>query len=52
MAMLAALLILAPGRYLAHEHFSGDRTSRMPTQIATHHAPGWKLPIGVPVSGR
>lgn len=52
MAMLAALLILAPGNYLAHEHFSGDRASRMPTQITTHHAPGWELPIGVTGTGR
>jgi hypothetical protein len=52
MAMLAALLILAPGNYLAHEHFSGDHTARMPTQITTHHAPGWELSIGVTGTGR
>ncbi len=52
MAMLAALLVLDPGDYLSHQHFSADHASRMPAQITRHHAPGWELPIGVTGTGR
>ena len=52
MAMLAALLILGPGNYFVHQHFSSDRASRMPAQITTRHAPGWETPIGVVGTGR
>ncbi len=52
MAMLAALLILEPGNYLAHQHFSGDHAFPNPAQITPHHAPGWELPIGVTGTGR